>query len=227
MIVVTNGQYHSVIRGRASVRRVAVSSLSELTPGWVSAIAVEPVWAPGAVVVRAGAREGGVVFAAGRTARSRRPEMIRKSLILYRSRANPTEVTITEAGDITQLMKVCIPIEDSRGLDSRVAGHFGSSPYLLVYETSTEESETVSNGDSEHEHGRCNPVGIVMSTGSSAVIAAGLGMRAIQLLSSHGVVVFRTDSITVREALSKLQAEELPKMTLIDCCNHGGHEAGC
>ena len=47
-------------------------------------------------------------------------------------------------------MKVCVPVEESRGLESVVYGHFGSAPCFIVADTESGELKELSNQDVGH-----------------------------------------------------------------------------
>ena len=55
-------------------------------------------------------------------------------------------------------MKVCIPVEENKGLDSKPYGHFGSAPIFVVCDLESGEVKSLDNGDLDHEHGKCQPL---------------------------------------------------------------------
>jgi len=75
-------------------------------------------------------------------------------------------------------MKVCFPVMENEGLESRVFGHFGSAPQFVVVDTVTNEMTAINNSDQVHEHGACNPV-------------AGLGGYEVDAI----VALFRADEL--------------------------------
>ncbi|MCB1196135.1 NifB/NifX family molybdenum-iron cluster-binding protein, partial [bacterium] len=47
-------------------------------------------------------------------------------------------------------MKICIPTVTNNGIDSKISGHFGSSPYFVVYNTADSALEVTQNSLKEH-----------------------------------------------------------------------------
>jgi len=45
-------------------------------------------------------------------------------------------------------MKICFPVEENKGLESAVYGHFGSAPGFVTFDTETEEAGFINNRDS-------------------------------------------------------------------------------
>jgi len=99
------------------------------------------------------------------------------------------------------IMKVCIPTVNGAGQLSQVCDHFGSAPYFTICDLQTDEYETVSNSDLNHEHGTCHPMDNLKDKGIDAVICRGLGRRALQKLNQSGVKVFRTERSTVSDII--------------------------
>ena len=124
-------------------------------------------------------------------------------------------------------MKVCVPVEEYRGLESAVHGHFGSAPQFAMVETDSMLVEPLSNGDHGHVHGACSPVHALAGAKPDAVIVGGMGAGALRGLSSLGVRVYRCAGGTVAEAVSRLKAGELTEMDEQAACGHHGGGHGC
>jgi predicted Fe-Mo cluster-binding NifX family protein len=121
-------------------------------------------------------------------------------------------------------MKVCIPVEEYRGLDSRVFDHFGSAPAFALVDTETLAVEPVDNRDEHHEHGQCSPVKAMGGRQVNAVIVGGIGPGAIRGLQQAGIQVCRFTGGTVAEAVQAFKARALPALNLNQAC--GGHNNG-
>ena len=116
-------------------------------------------------------------------------------------------------------MRICLPTEDEKGLDSRLFGHFGSAPYLTIVDTATGRAEVIARrGD--HEHGACGPAALVVSAGVDAVVCAGMGRRALSAL--QGAAVYFAAAGCVRDALADLEAGRLARFNADEACG-GGH----
>jgi predicted Fe-Mo cluster-binding NifX family protein len=121
-------------------------------------------------------------------------------------------------------MKVCIPVEEYRGLDSLVYGHFGSAPVFALVDTETLAVEPLGNRDHDHQHGACSPLKALDGHQINAIIVGGIGPGAIRGLQQAGIGVFRCVGGTVAEAVRRFNADELPALTLAQAC--GGHSEG-
>ena len=75
-------------------------------------------------------------------------------------------------------MKICVPTEDNRGLESRLYGHFGSAPFLAFVDTASESVEMLENSGHHRVHGQCTPVGRIDADKTDAVVCQGMGKRA-------------------------------------------------
>jgi predicted Fe-Mo cluster-binding NifX family protein len=128
-------------------------------------------------------------------------------------------------------MKIAIPVEDPRGLESPVYGHFGSAPCFLVYDSDSGAASVVDNGQQAHEHGQCNPIAVLAGQRVDALLSGGIGARALELLNAAHVRVYQSHpAITAAQALKSFQENGLQEITTSACGSHGpgqGHGHGC
>lgn len=123
-------------------------------------------------------------------------------------------------------MKIAIPIENDRGLESSVYGHFGSAPGFLVYDTEAKTTLRLDNGHQHHAHGQCNPIAALAGQTVDAVVTGGIGGRALQVLNANRIRVFQAPSVgTVAEVVERLERQGLEEITSSACCS-GGHGEG-
>jgi predicted Fe-Mo cluster-binding NifX family protein len=124
-------------------------------------------------------------------------------------------------------MKICFPVQNDNGMDSKVYNHFGSAPAFVVIDTESAAVASISNRDQHHAHGACNPLMALDGQRVDAVVVGGIGAGALSRLNQAGVSVHRSQADTVRENVALFAAKQLPEMTLQGCC--GGHSAdgGC
>jgi predicted Fe-Mo cluster-binding NifX family protein len=130
---------------------------------------------------------------------------------------------ITSGNILTQedkIMKICIPTETAAGLEARVFEHFGSAPYFIVYDTDTKTFEVLNNGNQQHEHGMCQPLGVLGDSDFNTVVCKGMGARAVQKLNQAGIRVYKAVTETVRETVGKYNQGSLAEITVVDACNH-------
>ena len=120
-------------------------------------------------------------------------------------------------------MKVCFPIEQNEGIQSKVFGHFGSAPIFLVVDTKTNTIAEVINRDQHHEHGKCSPLRALGGKDVDAVVVGGIGGGALGGLNRAGIQVFKAEGITVADNIEKLEAKALTTMISMHTCGGHGH----
>lgn len=121
-------------------------------------------------------------------------------------------------------MRVAIPSEDERGVDSPVDQHFGRAPVYTIVDTDTDAVETVEN-DSHHFGGSGHPPEIVADAGAEVVVAGGIGRGAVTRFEDRGIPVYRGATGTVAEAIEDWEADALEQVGPEDVHGHG-HDHG-
>ncbi|MCK5569510.1 MAG: NifB/NifX family molybdenum-iron cluster-binding protein, partial [Spirochaetes bacterium] len=91
-------------------------------------------------------------------------------------------------------MRICIPAQNSKGLDSIVYGHFGSAPYFIIYDTGDKSIDVINNEDNPHAHGSCNPLISFENKPIDIMVTGGIGTRALQKLNDVGVRAYKPDT---------------------------------
>ena len=120
-------------------------------------------------------------------------------------------------------MKIAIPVEEYRGLESPVYGHFGSAPAFALVDAETMAVEAIGNCDHAHVHGACNPMKALAGARPAAVIVGGIGTGALLGLKAAGIKVYRASGGTVADAVRQFKAAELPEIDEHGACaGHGG-----
>lgn len=118
-------------------------------------------------------------------------------------------------------MKICIPTKTDSGHDAALSAHFGSAPFFTIYDTESKALESVKNQNQHHEHGRCSPRRAVANMGADAVVAAGLGQRALVGLNESGIKVYKTKAKLVSDITNQVDGHLKDEMTLDSACVHG------
>ena len=54
-------------------------------------------------------------------------------------------------------MKICFPVSENKGLESRVFDHFGSAPMFLLVDAEERSIANVINREVDRRHGACRP----------------------------------------------------------------------
>lgn len=124
-------------------------------------------------------------------------------------------------------MKVCVPTEEDKGMNSVAYGHFGSARFFVIYDTETGETGTIRNSNQHHAHGTCHPMAALGNMSVEAVIVGGIGKRAIEGLNSFGIRVYQSITGTVSENIQALRAGSLSEITPQNACGGRSHGANC
>lgn len=117
-------------------------------------------------------------------------------------------------------MKICVPVEANNGLDSKPFGHFGSAPMFIVCDLESGNLSTISNGDLEHEHGKCQPIKALSGNIVDAVIVGGIGQGAISKLNSMGIKVYKSQGETIKDNLDLYKENKLQEFPSNHTCSH-------
>jgi predicted Fe-Mo cluster-binding NifX family protein len=119
-------------------------------------------------------------------------------------------------------MKVCIPIQEEKGLESVAYGHFGSAPFFMICDLEKNEIKIINNGDQHHEHGMCQPLKAIGGEAVDAVLAGGIGAGALMKLNDMGIRVYRAVGDTVSKNIELLKADKLELFSANNTCSHHG-----
>jgi predicted Fe-Mo cluster-binding NifX family protein len=123
-------------------------------------------------------------------------------------------------------MNICIPIDEDKGLQSRVCSHFGSAPAFMIVDTDSETCRAIPNSNQHHGHGMCMPLQALQGERIDGLIVGGIGMGALSKLSAANIRVYLSQHPTVAEAVATFKAGELQQMQPHMACAHHGHGQG-
>ena len=121
-------------------------------------------------------------------------------------------------------MFVCIPIEENKGLDSVVCAHFGSTPEFLIVDTDSSSCRAIINKNQHHGHGMCAPIASLEGERIDAIVVGGIGMGALNKLTTAGMRVFMAEHETVKETIAAFTAGSLKPVQPGQACAHHEHE---
>lgn len=119
-------------------------------------------------------------------------------------------------------MKVCIPVQENKGMESIAYNHFGTAPYFLIIDSETEDVKAIENGDLHHSHGMCQPLKALSGEEVDAILVGGIGAGAISKLNSQGIKVFKVANDTASKNIELFKKNELPEFSINHSCNHHG-----
>jgi predicted Fe-Mo cluster-binding NifX family protein len=123
-------------------------------------------------------------------------------------------------------MKICIPTVDDRGLDARVAGHFGSAPYFTMVDLDQDGLETVANPACRERQHACHHVGQLTARRIEVLACHGVGRRAFQSLRDAGIRILVSTSGTVAGVVDDVRSGRARAFREQEACGgrHGhGH----
>ncbi len=118
-------------------------------------------------------------------------------------------------------MKLCFPVPEENGLESKVHRHFGSAPVFLLIETNTDNVSTIHNKDRHRAHGARNPIEALENQRVDAVIVGRIGAGALSRLNKLGIKVFQAKGSTVKENIALYRNQNLPEFIILCCCPGG------
>ncbi len=117
------------------------------------------------------------------------------------------------------VMIVAVPLETSKGLNSRICEHFGSAPLYAVCNMDSGRLRIMENSNSRHEHGQCNPVDVFAQNSVDAVLCKGIGGRALIKLKMLDIEVFVAGGLsTLAEALESYKKGLMRRVESEDAC---------
>jgi predicted Fe-Mo cluster-binding NifX family protein len=124
-------------------------------------------------------------------------------------------------------MKICIPTEDDRKLESRPFGHFGSAPFFTIVDTENGDLRVVRNPACRREHGACHHIPIIKAHDVEAVVCNGVGRRAFAAFEEAGISVLHPRGQTVAEIIEAIRTGATRALTADEACaGHGGGHHG-
>jgi predicted Fe-Mo cluster-binding NifX family protein len=123
-------------------------------------------------------------------------------------------------------MRICIPVLEDKGLESRVSEHFGSAPAFLIVDAASGQCRAIANNNSHHQHGMCQPLAAIAGEPIDSIVVGGIGMGALMKLQAANITVFRADCQTVGETLDAFRAGTLPLVSPETACGRHGQQHG-
>jgi predicted Fe-Mo cluster-binding NifX family protein len=123
-------------------------------------------------------------------------------------------------------MRICVPVEENKGLDSEICAHFGSAAGFLIVDLDTGDHHWVKNRNPHHSHGMCNPMASLDGEELDAVVVGGIGLGALRNLRAAGLEVFLADQQTVKDIVDADAAGALRRVTPALACGQHGRGPG-
>jgi predicted Fe-Mo cluster-binding NifX family protein len=120
--------------------------------------------------------------------------------------------------------RVIVPAEDQKGLNARLAEHFGRAPYYAVVDFDENgkvaDVKTVTNVG-EHAGGMGYSHDHILEYQPKAIIVYGMGPRGLITFQNAGVAVLKANANTVGEVVAAYREDKLQELT--EGCEHAHH----
>ena len=116
-------------------------------------------------------------------------------------------------------MKIVIPTNNEKGLDDKIAEHFGR---CLTYTFLNEKGEVIEiiNNTSEHMGGVGLPPELMKKHEADVLLCRGLGSRAVNLCKDLGIDVYVHQAERVKDIFKLWQNKKLKKTGAEGACEH-------
>jgi predicted Fe-Mo cluster-binding NifX family protein len=114
-------------------------------------------------------------------------------------------------------MRIVVPTNNKKGLDDKIADHFGR---CLTYTFLDEGGKIIQVVDNKSSHmgGIGLPPEVMKKEGADILLCKGIGPRAISLCKELGIEVFIGSAETVREIFEMWKNKEIKESGLKDAC---------
>jgi len=117
--------------------------------------------------------------------------------------------------------KVIIPVSDKKGLNARIAEHFGRAPFYAVLELNDQKIESIKTLENKGEHfgGQGHMHEHILDQRPNAIITYGIGPRGLVGFQEAGIAVLKANADTVKDVIASYNEDKLQELT------EGCHEA--
>lgn len=114
-------------------------------------------------------------------------------------------------------MKIVIPTDDKKGLDSKITEHFGRCKTYTFLDENGTILEIIDN-TSEHMGGQGLPPELMKKNNANVLLCRGLGSRALDLCQKYGIKVYVKNVENVKNIFEMWKENQLQKATSDDVC---------
>lgn len=118
-------------------------------------------------------------------------------------------------------MRIAIPM-DEKTLESNVCPSFGRSPYFLIYNTETDESNFIENSAAASQGGAgIKAAQLLVDNAVDTVLTARCGENAAEVLIRSEIHMFKATSGSAKQNIEAHKAEQLPPLNEFHAGFHG------
>ena len=111
-------------------------------------------------------------------------------------------------------MKLCFPVVTDEGMDSKIYGHFTSTPMFLIVDTPTRQSSVVANCDRDNPYGGCNPFSALKGRQLAGIIVGGIGDESLRVMNLCGFKVYQAISADLAENVALFEENVLTELAV-------------
>ena len=109
-------------------------------------------------------------------------------------------------------MRIGFAVDEDKGMESSISGHFGRCPYYIIVDVEGREVKEVSVLSNPFYPNNAPPgklPALLNEQGVEVMVAGGMGPRAVEAFRELGIEVFTGACCTVKEALEAYLKGEL------------------
>lgn len=121
-------------------------------------------------------------------------------------------------------MKICMPVENSNGIESSLSNHFGSAPFFLIVDTKSLEYKEIINTNQHHGHGMCQPLAVLANEKFDGVVVTSIGSGALNKLKAANIKVYRSLFSKVNEVIEAVNSLNISEIMDQDACSGHDHD---
>jgi len=121
-------------------------------------------------------------------------------------------------------MKICIPVNENKAIESTVCGHFGSAPFFMIVDTESLSCKSITNENQHHSHGMCQPLAAISNEKFEAIVVGGIGTGALKKISAANIKVYKTTFTTAKETVVALNSNLLKEVDPQGACSGHHHD---
>ena len=114
-------------------------------------------------------------------------------------------------------MKIVIPTDSKKGLNDKIAEHFGRCRTYTFIDKNGRIIKIINN-TSGHMGGSGLPPELMKRHGADVLLCRGLGPRALMLCKQLGIDVYVTNAKTVKDIFDLWKNKKIQKAGLDDVC---------
>jgi predicted Fe-Mo cluster-binding NifX family protein len=120
-------------------------------------------------------------------------------------------------------MKIAIPVDD-KTIQSKICISFGRTPYFLIYEIDTKESEFLDNSAAASQGGAgIKAAQAVVDVGAAILITPRCGQNAAEVLKAADIKLYKAMNDSIEDNIA---AFSIGKLSLLENIHPGFHNHG-